>query len=147
MTAGKRLKVNKLTIGVLSKRTGCNIETIRYYERIGIMPDPPRTEGGHRDYDEDHLRRLAFIRRGRELGFTLDQIRGLLGLVAGGELTCAEVKQVTLSHMGDIRAKISDLKKLERVLADMASKCEGGKVPECPIIDVMFSVSGEVNQT
>ncbi len=129
----------RLTIGVLSKRTGCNIETIRYYERIGLMPEPPRTEGGHRDYDESQLKRLAFVRRGRELGFTLDQIRGLLGLVDGGDFSCAEVLRITLSHIGDVRAKISDLRTMERVLKEMASKCEGGNVPECPVIDVMFS--------
>ncbi len=138
MTANKHLKVKRLTTGVLSKRTGCNIETIRYYERIGLLPEPPRTEGGHRDYDEEHLKRLAFIRRGRELGFALEQIRGLLELVDGGDFTCAEIQQITLSHVKDIRARISDLKELERVLAGMASKCEGGKVPECPVIDVMF---------
>ena len=70
--------------GRLSKNTGCNIETIRYYERIGLLPAPPHSAGGHRLYGEAHLKRLTFVRRGRELGFTLDDIRGLLGLVDGG---------------------------------------------------------------
>ncbi|MDH3920601.1 MAG: MerR family transcriptional regulator, partial [Rhodospirillales bacterium] len=89
-----------LTIGALSKNTGCNIETIRYYERIGLLPAPPRSAGGHRLYGEVLLKRLTFIRRGRELGFTLDDIRGLLGLVDGGAYTCAEVKALTLDHLG-----------------------------------------------
>ena len=75
MPKSPELEQKRMLIGVLSKRTGCIIETIRFYERIGIMPKPPRTAGGHRVYDEDHLKRLTFIRRSRELGFTLDEIR------------------------------------------------------------------------
>jgi DNA-binding transcriptional MerR regulator len=86
-----------LGIGALSARTGVHVETVRYYERIGIMPTSPRTEGGHRIYDSDHLERLAFIRRARELGFSLDEVRGLLELVDGGGLTCGEVQ---LPHHG-----------------------------------------------
>ncbi len=78
-----RSDISTMLIGSLSKRTGCNIETIRYYERIGIMPKPPRTEGGHRVYTRDRLKRLTFIRRSRELGFTLDQVRNLLSLADG----------------------------------------------------------------
>ncbi|HEB79077.1 MAG TPA: MerR family transcriptional regulator [Rhodospirillales bacterium] len=143
MSGNKHPRVRRLTIGALSKHTGCNIETIRYYERIGLLPEPPRTEGGHRDYDEDHLKRLAFVRRGRELGFTLDQIRGLLRLVDGGDFTCADVQRITLSHIAEIRDKISDLRKMERVLKEMVSKCEGGDIPECHVIDVMFASLGK----
>ena len=127
-----------LTIGVLSKYTGCNIETIRYYERIGLLPSPPRSAGGHRLYGESHLKRLTFIRRGRELGFSLDDIRALLGLVDGGGYTCAEVKTVTLDHIDEVRRKLADLRRLERVLKDMAAQCEGGDVPDCPVIDALF---------
>ena len=132
------------TIGVLSKGTGCNIETIRYYERIGLMPKPPRSPGGHRLYEEDHLRRLTFIRRSRELGFTLEEVRGLLRLVDGGSYTCAEVKALTLDHAAEVRRKVADLRKLERVLKEMAAECDGGEVPECPIIDTLYQegVSG-----
>ncbi len=127
------------TIGALSKRTGVKIETIRYYERIGIMPNPPRTEGGHRVYGESHMKRLAFVRRGRELGFSLDEIRALLSLVDGGEFTCGEVKEMTVAHMEDIRRKIADLRRMEKVLREMASKCDGGDVPDCPILDALWS--------
>ena len=126
------------TIGVLSKGTGCNIETIRYYERIRLMPKPPRSPGGHRLYEDDHLRRLTFIRRSRELGFTLEEVRGLLRLVDGGSYTCAEVKTLTLDHAAEVRRKVADLRKLERVLREMAAECEGGEVPECPIIDALY---------
>ncbi len=127
-----------LTIGGLSKGTGCNIETIRYYERIGLMPTPPRSQGGHRLYDEEHLKRLTFVRRSRELGFTLKEVRDLLRLVDGGSYTCAEVRTLTLDHAGEVRRKIEDLRKLEDVLKEMAAQCEGGEVPQCPIIDALY---------
>ena len=79
------------SIGQLAERTSVNLETIRYYERIGLMPAPPRTEGGHRVYDRNHLKRLGLIRRSRELGFSIEEIRALLRLVDGGDYTCAEV--------------------------------------------------------
>jgi len=131
------LRAHNFPIGVVSARTGVNIETIRYYERIGLVPAPPRTEGRQRAYDEDHLKRLAFIRRGRELGFSLDQIRDLLGLVRGHELTCADVKTLTEQHVADIRRKLKDLKKLEHVLNDLAARCHGKEVPDCPILDTL----------
>ena len=127
-----------MTIGPLSEQTGCNIETIRYYERIGIMPPPPRTEGGHRVYREEHLKRLTFIRRSRELGFTLGEVRNLLLLVDGDEFTCDEVKTTTLEHADDVHQKIADLKRMEKTLRDTAAQCEGGKTPDCPIIDSLF---------
>ncbi len=127
-----------MLIGVLSKRTGCDIETIRYYERIGVMPKPPRTEGGHRVFSEDHLKRLTFIRRSRELGFTLVQVRDLLGLVDGNDYTCDEVKAITVEHADAVRQKIADLRKLKRVLDDMVSQCNRGDIPDCPVIEALF---------
>jgi MerR family transcriptional regulator, mercuric resistance operon regulatory protein len=127
-----------LTIGALSEHSGCNIETIRYYERIRLMPYPPRSEGGHRLYGEDHVKRLGFIRRSRELGFTLDQIRTLLRLVDGGRYTCAQVKRITVEHLDEVERKVADLRKIERVLKDMAAQCDGGTVPECAVIDALF---------
>lgn len=127
-----------LTIGALSKGSGVNIETIRFYERTGILPKPPRSMGGHRVYAQHHLRRLNFVRRCRELGFSLEEVRGLLHLVDGGRYTCAEVKTITLDHLADIRRKLTDLRRLERTLAAVAGECRGGKVPECPFIDALF---------
>jgi MerR family mercuric resistance operon transcriptional regulator len=123
---------------MLSRRTGCHIETIRYYEGIGLMPAPRRSQGGHRLYDEEQLKRLTFIRRARELGFSLREIRGLLALVDGGNYSCRQVEALTLEHLDEVRSKITDLKKLERTLADIASQCNGGRVPECPVIDALF---------
>ena len=133
-----------LTIGALSKQTGCNIETIRYYERIGLLPAPPRSEGGHRLYGQDHLKRLTFVRRSRELGFTLQEVRGLLRLVGGGNYTCAEVRTLTLDHAAEVQRKIADLRKMERVLKGMAAQCEGDFVPECPIVDALFEPTSRV---
>ena len=131
------MRATHFQIGVLSTETGVNIETIRYYEKIGLIPAPPRTEGRQRVYDGTHLKRLTFIRRGRELGFTLDQIRALLGLVRGHNLTCAEVKAMTEGHVTDIQRKVKDLRKLERVLTDLAAKCSGNAVPDCPVLDAL----------
>lgn len=121
----------------LARRTGCNLETIRYYEKIGMMPDPPRTASGYRVYDEAHVSRLRFILRARELGFAIEEIRGLLALVDGGTQTCAEVKERTERHLADVRAKIADLKRIERVLAVTAAKCTGNEVPDCPVLDAL----------
>lgn len=131
------MRARQIPIGVAAAETGVNIETIRYYERIGLVPAPPRTAGRQRAYDDDRVRRLAFIRRSRELGFSLDQIRDLLGLVRGHELTCAEVKTLTQQHVADIRHKLKDLKRLERVLNDLAAQCHGKEVPDCPILDAL----------
>ena len=129
-----------LSRGELAARTGCNIETIRYYEQIGLLPAPPRSQAGHRLYGQDLLKRLSFVRRSRDLGFTLEEIRGLLRLVDGGKYTCAQVEALALEHVGEIRRKITDLKRLKSVLETMASQCSGGKVPECPIIDALFDL-------
>lgn len=134
-----RSRAESLPIGVLSKDTGVHIETIRYYERIGLLPEPPRSHGRHRVYDDTHRRRLVFIRRSRELGFSLGEIRILLGLARDHRLTCDQVKDLTERHVTDIRHKIRDLKKLERVLSDLAARCHGGRVPACPILDALGS--------
>lgn len=128
---------SRLTRGKLSRLTGCNIETIRYYERVGLMPEPRRSEGGHRLYDRVDVQRLSFIRRCRELGFSLEKIRGLLGLADGGGHSCREVLDMTLAHIDDIREKIADLRHMERILKDMAAECEGGDVPECAILEAL----------
>ena len=128
-------------IGVLSTETGVNIETIRYYERIGLVPAPPRTEGRQRIYDAQHLKRLNFIRRSRELGFSLDEIRALLGLAGKHALTCGEVRGLAEQHIAGIRSKVKDLKRLERILSDLAARCHGRRVPDCPIVDALSADS------
>lgn len=137
----------EFSIGALSERSGVNVETIRYYEKIGVMPIPARTAAGYRIYNLDHLRRLHFVRRGRELGFNLDELRGLLHLVDGHSFTCAQVYALTVEHLKDIRQKIVDLKRLERVMSDMARQCKGDQLPECPIIDALFEMHPVIGGT
>ena len=124
-------------IGELSKQTGCKIETIRYYEQQTLMPEPSRTDGGHRLYSQEMRGRLLFIRRSRELGFSMNEIRGLLSLVDGEQVSCERVKTIAEDHLRDIREKITDLKKMQRTLNDLAGRCSGENVPECPIIEVL----------
>lgn len=127
-----------IQIGELSRRTGCNIETIRYYERIALLPIPARSAGRYRVYDTADVRRLAFIRRARELGFTLDKIRALLRLAADdGQGACADVRELAANHLAEVRAKIADLRAMERVLADAVQRCAAGEAPGCPIIDAL----------
>ena len=128
-------------IGELSNLTGVKIETIRYYERQKLLPDPPRTEGGHRCYNEDHLKRLTFIRRSRQLGFSMEEIRELLILVEGGLYTCGEVKALTMEHAKSVREKINDLTRMEATLLNISSRCSGGAVPDCPILDALSDTS------
>lgn len=125
--------------GELAKLTGCNLETIRYYEKISLIPAPPRGPNGYRLYDEGHVRRLRFVLRARELGFTIDNVHGLLQLVDGGKQTCAEVKARTEKHLADVRAKIADLRRIERILATTAASCSGENVPDCPVLDALAS--------
>ena len=127
----------RLTIAALSKRTQVNIETIRYYQWVGILQKPPRSAGGQRLYAKEHTQRLVFIRRSRQLGFSLNQIRELLGLGDGRRMTCAKVKSITEQHIADIRRKVKDLKRLERVLSDMVEQCRGDEIPDCPILDAL----------
>ncbi|HUZ73769.1 MAG TPA: MerR family transcriptional regulator [Stellaceae bacterium] len=127
-----------LTRGELADRIGCNIETIRYYEQAGLLPPPPRSQGGHRLYGQELIKRLNFVRRSRDLGFTLEEIRGLLRLVDGRKYTCAQIEALARDHVQEIGRKISDLRKLKNVLDSMASQCSRGKVPACPIIDALF---------
>lgn len=125
------------TRGDLARATGCNIETIRYYEKTGLLPDPPRTNAGYRIYSAAHATRLRFILRARELGFSMEDIRGLMGLEDGAAPTCAEVKERTERHLADVRAKIADLRRIEKVLSVTAARCSGEDVPDCPILETL----------
>lgn len=125
-----------IAIDELSRRTGCNIETIRYYERIGLLPTPAR-RGRYRHYGSEDVGRLAFVRRARELGFALDEVRALLGLAAAGQDGCAEVREIAASHLAEVRAKVADLQAMERVLADAVRRCDAGEAPGCPLIGVL----------
>jgi MerR family transcriptional regulator, mercuric resistance operon regulatory protein len=126
-----------IPIGELSRRTGCNIETIRYYERIGVLP-PPRRNGRYRSFSASDVARLVFVRRARELGFTLDEVRALLKLAAADDRgTCTEVREISVAHLFDVRARIADLRAMERVLAAAVRQCDAGQQPGCPLIDAL----------
>jgi MerR family mercuric resistance operon transcriptional regulator len=129
---------SRLAIGPLSKRTGCNIETIRYYERVGLLPAPVRSPGGYRLYGDQHLKRLTFIRRARSLGFSIDEVRTLLKLADERKRPCAEVRVVAAAHLEDVRAKIADLRAMERVLSETVAKCANGKQSDCPLIEALY---------
>lgn len=127
-----------MRIGELARLTACNVETIRYYERVGLLPRPPRSAARYRLYDGADVCRLAFVRRARELGFTVDEVRNLLALaVADREDTCAEVRRLAAGHLADIRAKIADLRALERALSDAVRRCDTGELAGCPLIDTL----------
>jgi MerR family mercuric resistance operon transcriptional regulator len=132
-----------ISIGELSTLTGVNIETVRYYEKIGLLPAPGRTEGRHRVYEPSHVARLTFLRKSRKLGFSLDEVRSLLKLVDGGHSSCSDIQTVTVAHLGDVTRKIADLKRLERTLSEVVSRCRGGSVPECPIIETLYTPSSK----
>lgn len=127
-----------IPIGELSRRTGCNIETIRYYERIGLLPAPPR-RGRYRSYGADDVGRLGFVRRARELGFTLDEVRALLGLAAGGQASCADVRDLAAGHLTGVRARIADLRRMERALTESVRACDAGQDPGCPLIEALYA--------
>jgi MerR family transcriptional regulator, mercuric resistance operon regulatory protein len=130
-------RAENVPIGELSKRSGVNIETIRYYERIKMLTPPPRTASGRRVYGPNDVRILVFVRRSRELGFSLDEIRTLLRLGGPEKASCREVHDIAAHHLRDIRAKLSDLKKLERLLARTVAQCSGKMAPDCPVLDIL----------
>ena len=139
----KALPADGLPIGELSRRTGVHIETIRYYEKIGMLPAPPRTASGRRVYGPSQTRTLAFIRRARDLGFGIDDIRALLALAEPGQVSCAQVREIAAAHLGGVRAKLADLKRLEKILAQTIALCSEGTIPACPILDMLETTGRE----
>jgi MerR family transcriptional regulator, mercuric resistance operon regulatory protein len=142
MPAIRNARTEGFTIGKLSDLTGANIETIRYYEKIGMLPAPPRTESGRRIYGPGESRILAFIRRSRELGFSLNEVRALLRLRAAEKASCREVREIAAHHLEDTRAKLNDLKKLECLLARTVARCSGKAAPDCPVLDILDVARG-----
>jgi MerR family mercuric resistance operon transcriptional regulator len=125
-----------LGIGGLARRAGCSVETIRYYERIGLMPMPPRSGGRYRRYAAADLRRLRFLRRGRAFGFTLAEMRALLAL-AGAEESCPKARALAARHIATLRMKIAELSMLERTLSATVAGCADATAAGCPLIDAL----------
>ncbi len=123
------------SIGTVARRTGVKIPTIRYYEAIGLMPAPPRSVGNRRLYSGAHIRRLAFIRRARAMGFELSAIRTLTALQERPERSCAEATNIARARLADVRQRIAALSELEAQLERMTGKCAQGSVANCSVIE------------
>lgn len=128
-----------LRIGELARRTGTNTPTIRYYEQIGLLPPASRRGGGQRSYGDEDVKRLSFIRRCRDFGFSIEQVRTLTGLVQDGDRSCLEARDLARDHLEAVRAKLTELKALEQTIASLVSECEsacrGGPGPDCEILE------------
>jgi Cu(I)-responsive transcriptional regulator len=123
------------TIGALGKLTGVNIETIRYYERIALLPKPARTSGNYRLYGDGHVRRLIFVRKVRDLGFPIETVRAMLALADQPDRPCGEVDDLVIAQLHEVERKIADLQRLRDELDHLAHQCRGGRVSECRIIE------------
>lgn len=136
----------KLSIGLVARRTGVTVPTVRYYEEIGLLPPACRTESGRRHYDEATVRRLAFIRRCRDFGFSLDQVRELVTLVDDPLRPCAEARSIAASRLDDVRRKLEELKALEAGLAAFVGGCDaacvGGPAVDCTILEDLSTSAG-----
>jgi len=129
-----------LAIGELGKLTGTKVETIRYYERIGLLAAPQRTAGNYRAYGAEHLNRLSFIRRSRDLGFSLDQVRALLDLSDDRDRPCEAIDTLAKAHLAEVDRKIADLRALRRELNNMITQCHCGTVADCRIIEALSPI-------
>ncbi|HMO74837.1 MAG TPA: helix-turn-helix domain-containing protein [Sphingopyxis sp.] len=126
-----------MKIGELARATGANIETIRYYERIGLLPEPDRTAANYRSYGAAHRARLIFIRHSRELGFTIEEIRSLLDLSDHPERDCAEADRIATGHLEQVEAKIAQLTTLRDELGRIVGRCRGGLAGDCRVIEAL----------
>jgi Cu(I)-responsive transcriptional regulator len=135
-------RVSSMTIGSLAEATGTRVETVRWYEKVGLLPAPARSRGNYRLYGPEHLRRLSFIRRGRALGFTVDQIRDLLALADDRERSCAEVDTIARAHLADVERKLADLTRLALELREVIGQCGCGSVADCRIIESLSPLGG-----
>jgi len=124
-------------IGQLGKATDTKVETVRYYERIGLLAPPGRTQGNYRAYGSDALSRLSFIRRARDLGFSLGQVRELLDLAGQGQRDCGSVDVLAVAHLAEIDRKLADLSALRRELGALVESCEGGTISDCRILEAL----------
>lgn len=127
-----------MQIGELARASGCRVVTIRYYERIGVLPAAARAANNYRQYGEAHLRRLRFVRRTRDLGFSLDEVRRMLALIDGGEYTCDGMRDLAEAHLVDVRARRADLQRMEAALANLVGRCTGGATPDCSMLESLF---------
>lgn len=134
----------KMTIGQLASAVGVNIQTVRYYERRGIIPEPGRAASGYRQYDGEALARLRFVRRAQELGFSLDEIEELLSLRVEDRSSCSAVETKTRAKLEDVQGKIRELKRMEHVLEKLAASCAAREpTADCPILETIEAATRE----
>ena len=126
-----------LKIGDLAKATDTKVETIRYYEHVGLLAAPARTAGNYRAYSAEHLNRLSFIRRARDLGFSIDQVRTLLNLSDQKQRSCEAVDAIAREHLAEVERKIADLTVLRRELKELIDQCRQGTIAECRIVEAL----------
>jgi Cu(I)-responsive transcriptional regulator len=126
-----------LKIGNLAKATDTKVETIRYYEHVGLLAAPARTAGNYRAYRAEHLNRLSFIRRARDLGFSIDQVRTLLNLSDQKQRSCEAVDAIAREHLAEVERKIADLTVLRRELKELIDQCRQGTIAECRIVEAL----------
>ncbi|NIJ35144.1 MerR family transcriptional regulator [Sphingomonas oligoaromativorans] len=126
-----------MRIGELGEATATKVETIRYYEQTGLLPPPERTSANYRRYGADHLARLSFIRRSRDLGFSIDQVRALLDLSDDRSRDCRTVDEIATDHLREVDRKIADLQALRAELSRLITSCEGGTTAECRILEAL----------
>lgn len=126
-----------MKISEAAAASGCHLETVRYYEQVGLLPQPLRRAGGYRDYRPEEVDRLRFIVRGRELGFSLDKIRSLLRLAEKADLSCQEVDELAREHLQDIQAKLEDLRRMASELERVINSCSGDERGQCTILDTL----------
>ena len=126
-----------MKISEAAAASGCHLETIRYYERVGLIPSPNRTGSGYRDYTLADVERLRFVSRGRELGFSLEEIRSLLGLAEDDGLSCQDVDRLARGHLHDIQTRLSDLQRMASELERVIGSCSGGERGQCAILDTL----------
>ena len=133
-----------MKIGEVSTASGCHIETIRYYERIGLMTSPARTESGYRQYRDADVERLRFITRGRGLGFSLEEVASLLRLAEKTDLPCSDVDRLARTHLVDVQRRIADLQRMERELQRTIESCSGRERASCSILEALrlYAASG-----
>ncbi len=126
-----------VSIGDAARRSGVKVPTIRYYESIGLLPATDRTNSGRRSFGTDELRRLAFIRHARELGFEIEDIRELLALSDEPQQSCERADEVSRRHLAKIDRRLRSLKRLRKELARMCSECRGGRIADCRVIEIL----------
>ena len=129
------------SIGQLAKECGCKVQTLRYYEEIGLIPAPGRNTGNQRVYSEDHRKRLNFIRHSRQLGFSLDQIRQILALTDNPNQPCDQVNTIAKTHLDDVSSKIARLQDMQIELQRMVSECCADRVADCRIVEALSNHS------